>query len=242
MVGTDSPGTADDRLGRLAALGEPLRRALYRYVVSQSAPVSRDQAAAGIGVARHVAKFHLDKLAEDGLLTTDYQRPPGRTGPGAGRPAKLYSRGDREIAVSLPERRYDLAAQLMAEAIAASAASGTPVRDTLCTAARRAGAELSEDTRRRLGRRAGTGAVMATVCATLAEVGYEPRAEGRTVTLRNCPFHAVAAQHTELVCGMSLDVITGLLDELERAPVRAQLDPAPDRCCVTLTAVGRDER
>jgi predicted ArsR family transcriptional regulator len=239
MARVDSPGEADDRLGRLAALGEPLRRALYRYVVTQAGPVSRDQAAAGTGMARHVAKFHLDKLAEEGLLSTEYQRPPGRTGPGAGRPAKLYSRADSEIAVSLPERRYDLAARLMAEAIAESAASDTPVRETLCAAARRAGAQLSEDTRRRLGRRTGTGAAMTAVCATLAEVGYEPRTEGRTVTLRNCPFHAVAAQHTELVCGMSLDVITGLLDELDPVPVQAQLDPGPGRCCVTLTGTGR---
>src|SRR3954452_14917889 len=133
MADTDSQGTADERLRRLAALGEPLRRALYCHVVAQSTPVSRDQAAAGIGVARHVAKFHLDKLAEDGLLATEYQRPPGRTGPGAGRPAKVYRRADYEIAVSLPERRYDLAAHVMADAIAASTGSGAPVRDTLST-------------------------------------------------------------------------------------------------------------
>jgi predicted ArsR family transcriptional regulator len=238
MEPTETAG-ADERLGRLAALGEPVRRALYRYVVAQQEPVSRDQAAAGVGVARHVAKFHLDKLAEDGLLVTEYQRPPGRSGPGAGRPAKVYSRGDHEIAVSLPERRYDLAAQLLAEAVAASTAAGTPVRDTLCAAARRTGAELAEGTRRRLGRRSGTGAVVAAVCDTLADVGYEPYLDGREVRLRNCPFHAVAAQHTELVCGMNLDVITGLLAALDRAPVQAQLDPAPDRCCVTLTRTGR---
>ena len=163
---------------------------------------------------------------------------PGRSGPGAGRPAKLYSRGADEIAVSLPQRRYDLAAQVLAEAVSASTVDGVPVSDTLCAAARRAGAELAGDTRRRLGRRTGTGAVVAAVCDTLADVGYEPDDDGREVTLRNCPFDAVAAQYTALVCGMNLDVITGLVDALDRAPVRVRLDPAPDRCCVTLTRTG----
>lgn len=236
MTRTWSAGVADDHLGRLAALGEPIRRALYRYVVEQHEPVGRDRAAAGVGVPRHVAKFHLDKLAEDGLLATEYQRPPGRSGPGAGRPAKLYRRGNDEIAVSLPERRYDLAATVMAEAIADSNASGAPVHDTLCAAARRVGAELADETRRRLGRRSGRAAAVSAVCETLTGVGYEPHADGGPeITLHNCPFHAVAGQYTELVCGMNLDIVTGLLDGLDRAPVQARLDPEPDRCCVTLT-------
>ena len=239
MTPPEFPGGADDRIGRLAALGEPVRRALYRYVVAQRAPVSREEAASGVGVARHVAKFHLDKLADDGLLATEYQRPPGRSGPGAGRPAKLYSRGAREIAVSLPERRYDLAAQLLAEAVAESTASGVPVRDAVGSAARRAGAELAAGTRRKLGRRSGARAVVTALCETLAEVGYEPYTDGSEVRLRNCPFHAVAAQHTQLVCGMNLDVLGGLLDALDHAPVQARLDPAPDRCCVAFTPVGR---
>ena len=67
-----------DRLARLAALAEPARRRLYDFVVHQKEPVSRDEAAAGIGVARHVAKFHLDRLVASGLLDVEYRRPPGR--------------------------------------------------------------------------------------------------------------------------------------------------------------------
>src|SRR5665213_1103563 len=103
--------TADDfdlQVSSVAALGEPVRRALYRYVVEQGKPVSRDEAAAGVGVARHVAKFHLDRLEEDGLLEAEFSRPPGRrAGPGAGRPSKLYRRSSHELSVSLPERQYD---------------------------------------------------------------------------------------------------------------------------------------
>jgi predicted ArsR family transcriptional regulator len=78
--------------------------------------VSRDEAAAGVGVPRHRAKFHLDKLVGDGLLEAEYRRRSGRRGPGAGRPAKLY-RASGELAVMLPGRRYELAGQLMARAI-----------------------------------------------------------------------------------------------------------------------------
>src|SRR3954451_10045107 len=121
----------DAQVASVAALGEPVRRELYRYVVAQPAAISREQAATGVGVAHHVAKFHLDKLEEDGLLEAEFRRPPGRTGPGAGRPAKLYRRSNREIAVSLPERRYDLAGHIMAQAITTAATSGLAMPEAL---------------------------------------------------------------------------------------------------------------
>ncbi|MEO9222484.1 MAG: helix-turn-helix domain-containing protein [Mycobacteriaceae bacterium] len=117
----------DEQVGRIAALGEPIRRALYRYVVGQPRAVGREEAAAAVGVAQHTAKFHLDKLATDGLLDTEFSRPPGRTGPGAGRPAKRYRRSERDLSVSLPARRYDLVGHVMAEAITAASVSGMAV-------------------------------------------------------------------------------------------------------------------
>jgi predicted ArsR family transcriptional regulator len=109
------------RVSRLAALAEPARRALYRFVASQSEPVSRDRASEGVGLPRHTAKFHLDRLVEEGLLVTEFRRLTGRTGPGAGRPTKLYRRAPQSVSVSVPERRYDLAGDLMARAIEESA-------------------------------------------------------------------------------------------------------------------------
>src|SRR5690348_11577326 len=129
----------DQQVTSVALLGEPIRRALYRYVVAQPEPVSRDRAAAGVGVPRHVAKFHLDKLEEDGLLDVEYRRPPGRTGPGAGRPAKLYRRSARPIAVQLPERRYELAGRILAEAVSAAERTGEPVGSLVAGVARAAG-------------------------------------------------------------------------------------------------------
>src|SRR5688500_4690982 len=124
--------TTDDsfahRVTRLGALADPVRRALYRFVVSQHEAVSRDQAADGVEVPRHTAKHHLDRLVDEGLLVTEFRRLTGRTGPGAGRPAKLYLRADREVAVSLPHRRYDLAGHVLAGAVERSL-EGVPMQE-----------------------------------------------------------------------------------------------------------------
>ena len=114
-----------DRVAGLAALADPIRRELYLFVAAQPEPVSRDRAAEGVDVPRHTAKFHLDKLVEQGLLDTGFQRLSGRRGPGAGRPTKLYRRSGRELSVTLPERRYDLAGRLLAQAIDDSTMTGT---------------------------------------------------------------------------------------------------------------------
>ncbi len=110
----------------VSALAEPARRALYLYVVAQPEPVSRDQAAAGVDLPRHTAKFHLDKLVDEGLLDTEFRRLSGRRGPGAGRPTKLYRRSARQVAVTLPQRHYDLAGQILAGAVEDAARDGRP--------------------------------------------------------------------------------------------------------------------
>lgn len=229
---------ADDdfarRVAGLGALAEPARRALYLFVVAQTGPVSRDQAATGVGVARHTAKFHLDRLVADGLLESRFQRLTGRTGPGAGRPAKLYVRAADEVTVSLPERHYDLAGRLMAEAIDESVALGVPVLEALHDSAGCHGSAL--------GRRAGSADaqppdddLLTRTCAVLTEQGYEPRAVDGEIELANCPFHALVAEHAPLVCGMNLALLRAAGDELGKGAVTARLDPRPGRCCVVLS-------
>jgi predicted ArsR family transcriptional regulator len=221
------------RVSRLAALAEPARRALYRFVASQSEPVSRDRASEGVGLPRHTAKFHLDRLVEEGLLVTEFRRLTGRTGPGAGRPTKLYRRAPQSVSVSVPERRYDLAGDLMARAIEESATLGTDVSHALNRTAAEYGATLATGVADAAGADATEATRLDGLCASLEALGYEPRLDGDVVTLANCPFHALAREHTELVCGMNLALLTGMA---ERAwpEVTATLDPAADRCCVTL--------
>jgi len=215
----------DDQFAAVGALADPVRRALYRLVAGAQAPVSRDQAAAGVGLPRHTVKFHLDRLVDDGLLETEYRRLSGRRGPGAGRPAKLYRRAARQFEVTLPERHYDLAGRILAGAVDTAATGDAPVLDAVEQAAAAGGRRLA--------------APQTALVDVLTDLGYEPRATGDGLVLGNCPFHALAATHTALVCGMNLGVVTALLAERGEPGVRAVLDPAPGRCCVVLTPLGR---
>lgn len=227
---------ADDFAARVAGIGalaEPARRELYRYVVAQPEPVGRDQVAAGTGMPRHAVKFHLDKLVEEGLLETEFRRLSGRRGPGAGRPAKLYRRAAREVSVTLPERRYALAGQILAAAVAEAIDTGQPVRATLAQAAAAAGRQIGAEAREADQSEADL-PPLAQLAGILADQGYEPRMEEGRMILANCPFHALARQHTELVCEMNREVIAALTDELGHTDVSVQLDPGPHRCCVTL--------
>ena len=128
------PGALAD-LGALAALGEPARRALYAYVAAQGRPVSRDEAAGATGMRRATAAFHLERLVEDGLLEAGFARLSGRTGPGAGRTAKLYSRAHRQIDVSLPPRRYAVAGDILATAVEEAQRRSVPVGEAVTQAA-----------------------------------------------------------------------------------------------------------
>jgi predicted ArsR family transcriptional regulator len=228
------PESQSERLARVAALGDPLRRALYLHVSSQQESVSREQIADRFGVSRAVAAFHLDKLADLGLLEVEFKRPPGRTGPGAGRPAKRYRAGEREISVSLPPREYELAGCLLAEAVTTSTRDGVPVDEALSDAARRVGRSLGRRAREATAEQSTEGLARAA-CAVLNSCGYDPREEGDEWVLTNCPFHALAADYRELVCGMNLALIRGLTEEVGASGLDARLDPHPGRCCVRLT-------
>lgn len=230
---------ADDfaqRVSGVAALAEPIRRELYDYVVAQTSAVSRDQASAGVGIARHTAKFHLDRLVDEGLLDIDFKRLSGKNGPGAGRPTKLYRRSARELSVTVPERHYDLAGHLMAAAIEAAAQNGTAVVDALHDAAAGMGSALAQQTRQTAGPRPSRATLVKAACATLAAHGYEPHCHDGTITLANCPFHSLARDHTELVCGMNLALISEMAQSSADGKLTARLDPGDDRCCVTLVA------
>lgn len=218
----------------IAALAEPIRRDLYLYVCSEQEPVSRDQAAASTGVARHIAKFHLDKLVEEGLLDTDFKRLSGRQGPGAGRPSKLYKRSAREVSVTLPPRRYELAAQLMAQAIDHSMRGRTAAQVAVKSAASDLGAKLGQQAWEAAGARPSRRRLTLAACATLADHGYEPRRDGDTITLANCPFDSLARDHTDLVCGMNLALLDAIVARVGGGALEARLDPAPGRCCVVL--------
>jgi len=226
------PSDVDAQINAVAALNEPLRRGLYRFAVSQPEPVSRDQAAHELGISRELAAFHLDKLVDLGLLDVEFRRLSGRQGPGAGRPAKLYRPSGRQLEVSFPKRRYDLAAHLLAKAME----SGEDAKPGgIVEVARQFGEELGRDARKHLGRRPGSDRLLAQVATVLEGYGFEPVRSDGEVTLRNCPFGSVAASSPQVVCGMNLAILEGVITGLRTRAIEARLAPEAGRCCVVVT-------
>lgn len=215
-----------------SALNDPVRLALYEYVIGQADLVSRDEAADAIGIRREMAAFHLDRLADEGLLDFEFRRLSGKQGPGAGRPAKLYRRSAREVHVSLPQRRYDVAAWLFAQALTEPGRS--PTKALLATA-REFGESLGLEARRRAGARAGRKRLLESAALTLREYGYEPRLrDDGGLSLQNCPFDVLSRNFPGVICEMNLALMNGLVTGLKARHVAAIFDPQPGRCCVIL--------
>jgi predicted ArsR family transcriptional regulator len=227
-----------ESLAALSSLNDPLRRRVYDCVGTDARGASRDTVAQALGLPRSVAAFHLDKLVVAGLLTFEFRRPPGRSGPGAGRPAKWYRHSDVDVAVSIPDRRYDLAAQILATAVERSADGVVASAEALRGAAREHGRSIGDALLRPGGGRPGrlAGTLEERLVDVLAEHGYAPRVTDGRVTLANCPFKVLAAQHQELVCRMNHELLSGVVEEAGLPGCNAVLDPAPGRCCVTLVA------
>src|ERR1700733_2699132 len=225
-------------LAAVGSLGDPVRRSLYEFVAGSPGPVGGDEAAAAAGIGRPLAAYHLDKLVSQGLLTASYQRPAGRGGPGAGRPAEVYARSGSEFVVTVPPREYELAARLLAGAVEADHSGAS--RAALHGVARQFGADLG---RRGQAAEPGREGALQSAEDTLQSAedalrghGFEPwHDEDGTVRLRNCPFHRLAAQHTEVVCGMNLALIEGLVAGLGATGLHPALDPQPGCCCVVLS-------
>ena len=227
---TSEPGNADtpDAIGTAAVLGEPVRRALYEHVAGRDEPVDRDEAAAATGIGRPLAAFHLDRLVTAGLLEVEYRRRSGRSGPGAGRPAKFYRRTRRlNVELSLPARRYRMAAEIFAEGLDRRPDKAT--RDQVRAAARERGVALGSggSTKRRSRK-----SVRARLVAVLGQEGFEPTDDGREIRLRNCPFDVLAAEHRGLTCSMNLALLEGLASGVGDSGLQPVSRPVEGSCCV----------
>ena len=220
------------QIAAIALLHEPIRRGLYLYVAERRSEVGRDEAARALRISRALAAFHLDKLVQQGLLDASYRRLTARRGPGAGRPAKLYHRSARQLDLTLPKRRYELAGRVLARALTVM----TPAaRGALERAARAEGRRLGADARHRAAVKAGTDRLFTNTLAVLAECGYEPARVNGEVRLRNCPFDALANECRPLVCRMNLALLRGVLAAAGTRGTRAELrPPEAGSCCVVL--------
>jgi predicted ArsR family transcriptional regulator len=228
--------TLATQIAGIAVLDDPVRRSLYLFVARQADAVSRDAAAEATGASRENTAFHLDKLVEAGLLEASYRRLGGRTGPGAGRPSKVYRRSDQKLHVTLPARRFELATEVLAQALENPRAKNASA--AIAAAAHRAGAALAA-----VRARAGRGSSLRRVTQLLDAQGYEPTEAPRgVVRMRNCPFHEVAQGHPDVVCGMNLAFMEGIIEGAAADGVNATLDPQPGQCCVTLRVAAPKRR
>jgi predicted ArsR family transcriptional regulator len=171
------------------------------------------------------------------VVEVRFERTSGRRGPGAGRPAKVYRLASDELSASVPERHYDLAGSLLAAAVAESTRTGTPVAACLRAAAHAAGRRLGEEASQAVAAGGSDHERRRAVAEVLATHGYAPELGRRTtIALANCPFHRLAEEQRELVCGMNLDFLTGLLEGIGPTPrLTAKLEPSPGACCVRIT-------
>lgn len=218
-----SAAEPDGGVQNLAELADPTRRQLYEFLTHIGRPVRRDEAAEGVGITRALAAYHLDRLADAGLLAVTYKRPAGRSGPGAGRPAKRYHPTSGDIHLTIPPRNYPFVAQLLADVVG----KHPDTHPTLMCAAHQEGKN--------------TGTKRVALIEQLRASGYEPyrNADG-DICLRNCPFHPLATRHTELVCTMNVEFLRGLLQGRGEEPSRARLSAKPNQCCVVITPHGKE--
>jgi predicted ArsR family transcriptional regulator len=254
--------TADPAIRAIAALDDDLRWGMYEFIRAARRPVTRDEAAAAVGISRKLAAFHLDKLVDAGALRARYEQADGVRR--VGRVPKVYEPSAADIRVSLPRRSHDMLASILMDAVAsmdavagegteasrateasqasqaneASRASGECARDAVRRVARDHGERIgaAERQRARPGR-LGAERALSLAGTLLAERGFEPARESPgCLRLRNCPFHPLAATAPDLVCGLNHAFISGMMDGLEATGVDAVLDPRAGECCVELRA------
>nr|WP_225311823.1 transcriptional regulator [Microbispora cellulosiformans] len=225
--------TTDPAISAVAALDDVLRQGMYAHIRRARRPVTRDEAAASVGISRKLAAFHLDKLVDAGLLRARYEPVGGIRK--VGRTPKVYEPAETDIRVTIPERRHEVLADILMDAVLAEGEDGSARQAAVRVAGRR-GEEIgaSERARAKPGR-LGAERALTLIEGLLSRHGFEPGRESPTcVRLRNCPFHPLAARAPELVCGINHAFLDGMLTGLEATRVRAVLAPRQGECCVEL--------
>lgn len=218
-------------IAAVAALNDKTRAALYFHVSDSNRDVSRDDAAQALGLPRRIAAFHLDRLVDVGLLEVTFKRLSGKTGPGAGRPSKLYRCCAPRVEVGFPPRNYELLARILAmEVEERDSGSGRGHRER---GAQAIGASIGRAARAEAGYGATPQLLHAALMEKLAEHGFEPFLHSdKTVRLRNCPYHEMARENSELICSLNLSLMLGVEDGLGDAQLRPVLEPLDGACCV----------
>jgi predicted ArsR family transcriptional regulator len=226
----------DRSIGHLAAaLGNPTRRGIYLAVRQSAEPVTSGRIAELFAIHPNVARPQLDKLAEEGYVRITHQRRNGRTGPGAGLPAKCYEATSKSVSIH-PGRRYDLLVELLVRVLDDIRPEG--IADVAEKIGRQYGRELAESL--------GTpddpgyeGAVQA-LAKVMGGVGFEVSAdlEGQRLVTSHCPFGEAATGHPEVVCSLDRGMVAGIMGVLRQDCVPVVIPHTLlDKECVTQVPV-----
>lgn len=182
-------------MNELDAVGDPELRATLLYARSQARPVSADELAEARGVHRNVARSRLERLVQAGLLVPGYERRTGRSGPGAGRPAKTYAVAPELAAIEFPRRRYE---SLLGHLLDVVPARGRTAR------LREAGAAFGAELAAAAGLRPASSPRVAfgRVCEALGVLGYQASvehasAERAVIATPTCPLRPLVRAHPE---------------------------------------------
>ena len=238
-----SPGTKQDdflaaQITSLSTLDDRVRAEIFFYVARSGDYVTRDQAAKALRITRRMAAFHLDKLAEAGLVDVSFKRVSGRTGPGAGRSSKLYRRSARRLNVSIPARNYELMARLLASALKRTKGASAPHQ--LESEARSFGLSIGAAASTQVSRPSNRKRQLKVLVDELTRLGFEPFDDGNgTLRLRNCPYHDMAREDPDLVCSMNLNLMRGVTEGLALADVSPTREPIEGMCCVAFHIAGK---
>lgn len=233
----DRQATTDELVSIVAVLADDVRRRLYFHVRAATEPVTRDGAAAAVGISRKLAAFHLEKLVDEGLVRVTPGRPVARVAR-PGRSPKMYATSDAEISLHIPARQYDLMARIL---LAAVRAGGTDSCASARVTASERGREIGRGVRGilRPGKLGLERALRLTMQA-LTETGYEPEVVATPVKteilLRNCPFRRLLDEDKSLVCSLNCSLVGGIIAGLETDLFEAELVPREQHCCVTLSS------
>jgi predicted ArsR family transcriptional regulator len=216
------------------AFGDPTRRSLYRLVVQAEEPLSAGETAEMVGVHRTVARAHLQRLAELGLLQVRVRR-----GPKGGRPAKVYVVAPEPIAAALPPRRYERLAALLVGALRQSAGGEAQA----VAAATAVGWQFGREEVSRLSA-GGTavchesgGVLRLTAPAAqrwLDDNGFRATVRDRgsiDICLRNCAFRELATAEPQLVCALDRGILRGLFAAQESDVTLVSSIAAGDDSC-----------
>lgn len=181
---------------RLDAIGDRGLRETLLFARAQPLPVTADEVAAAQRIHRNVARGRLERLAEAGLLIRSFERRTGRTGPGAGRPAKTYRVAPELSAIEFPARRYEQLIGVLVDAL--------PER-TRHERLHQVGIAFGRDLARaaRLRSAKAFRSAPGRVCAALGSLGYqasvaEVSGERAVITTATCPLRPLVRRHPAL--------------------------------------------